>query len=94
MQLYDVTVRNELTGDVATLSVSSQCPQDAQVEALVQAFRCRGWRSATALPVDAGPSIVGHMRRGAPEPALTDEFVEVGVARLWADARKTAQEPV
>ena len=50
MELYDVTVQNQLTGEVAVLAVSSSWPQDAQVEALVQLFKLHGWRKAVAFP--------------------------------------------
>ena len=50
MESYDVAVRNELTGEVATVSLDSSSPQDAQVAALVQQFRLCGWRNATAFP--------------------------------------------
>lgn len=45
---YDVTVRNELTGEVATVEVRSDCWQQAQVDALVLLFRSSGWRKAVA----------------------------------------------
>lgn len=52
MESYDIVVRNELTGEVATVTVKSSWPQDAQVEALVQLFRALGWRKATAFPAE------------------------------------------
>jgi hypothetical protein len=48
---YDVTVRNELTGETLCLQVLSSCPQQAQVTALIQAFRSNGWSKVVALPV-------------------------------------------
>jgi hypothetical protein len=55
MESYDVVVRNELTEEVATVALRSSCPQEAQVEALVQLFRLRGWRKAVAFPAERGP---------------------------------------
>ena len=49
MEIFDVTVRNELTGEVATLSIETSIAAEAQVDALVQLFDTRGWRKATAL---------------------------------------------
>lgn len=56
MELYDVTVRNELTGEVATISLQSSWPQEAQVAALVQLFKLQGWRKAVALPPQRSPA--------------------------------------
>jgi hypothetical protein len=50
---YDVSVRNELSGEVATISVLADCAAGAQVEALVELFKSRGWRKAIAFPVGA-----------------------------------------
>jgi hypothetical protein len=49
MQLYDVVVRNEHTGEMVTLSVESSIGADAQVQALHELFHARGWSKATAL---------------------------------------------
>ena len=53
---YEVIIRNELTGEELTVSKLSYCAQDAQIEALVQAFKHHGWRKAVAFPVDLGPA--------------------------------------
>ena len=66
MKLYEITIRNEQTGEVATLSVRSYCPQDAQVEALSQVFRRHGWRSATAMSVEDGPSVFAQVTAAQP----------------------------
>lgn len=52
--LYDVSVRNELSGEVTTVSVLADCVAGAQVEALVALFKTRGWRRAVATPPGAG----------------------------------------
>jgi hypothetical protein len=46
---YDVRVRNELTGEVTTVSLQSNCWEEAQVAALVKLFKSQGWRKAVAL---------------------------------------------
>lgn len=61
MELYEVVVRNELTGEVETVSIQCTGGCDAQVQALHRMFHARGWRKASALP----PSI-------APTPALSE----------------------
>src|SRR5947209_8981601 len=60
--LYDISVRNELSGETATVSVLADCQAGAQVEALVALFKIRGWRKAIASPPGAGIAAVG----GAP----------------------------
>jgi hypothetical protein len=52
--LYDVSVRNELSGEVTTIGVLADCAAGAQVEALVALFKTRGWRKAIASPPEAG----------------------------------------
>lgn len=57
MQRFAVIVRNELTGEVVTVSVECAAGADAQVQALIQQFHASGWRKATALqPVYEMPS--------------------------------------
>ena len=53
---YEVIIRNELTGEELTVTRLSYCAQDAQIEALVQAFKNQGWRKAVAFPVELGPA--------------------------------------
>jgi len=49
---YTVSVRNEHTGEMTTVTISAFSAQDAQIEALVLLFRSHGWRKAVAfLPV-------------------------------------------
>jgi hypothetical protein len=48
--IYEVIVRNELTGDTAAVALSAACGQEAQVEALHYLFHSRGWNKAVALP--------------------------------------------
>lgn len=50
--LFDVVVRNELTGEVVSVRVPCNAPQDAQIEALLGVFKNRGWRKALALPAE------------------------------------------
>lgn len=49
MQLFDVVVRNEHTGEMVTLSIESSVGAEAQVQALTELFHTRGWNKATAL---------------------------------------------
>ena len=49
METYQVTVRNDRTGEVRVVEVLSGYPVDAQVEALRQLFHEDDWRHATAL---------------------------------------------
>jgi hypothetical protein len=49
-RVFDVVVHNELTHEETTVRLTSGCSQDAQVEALVQVFKSRGWRKISALP--------------------------------------------
>ena len=49
METFDVTVRNELTGEVVTVGIRSGDAQEAQAEALLYMFRSQGWRKAIAL---------------------------------------------
>jgi hypothetical protein len=46
---YQVPVRNDDTGEVRVIEVSSAYEVDAQVEALQQLFKSEGWRKCTAL---------------------------------------------
>ena len=48
--IYEVIVRNELTGDTAGVALSATCGQEAQVEALHYLFHNRRWNRAVALP--------------------------------------------
>lgn len=58
METYDILVRNEMTGEMATITVESSNNHDAQVEALVQCLRAHGWRRATAFcPDDDGSPV-------------------------------------
>jgi len=50
MQAFDVSVRNEFTGEVRVVQVSSCHEGDAQLLALHQLFEVEGWRKATAAP--------------------------------------------
>jgi hypothetical protein len=45
---YQVPVRNDDTGEVRVVEVSSAYEVDAQVEALQQLFKQDGWRKCTA----------------------------------------------
>jgi hypothetical protein len=69
---FHVVVRNELTDEEATVLITSACPEDAQVEALVQVFESLGWKNIHAL----APTPV-HLPNGAEKL-----FVEVGSARF------------
>ncbi len=46
---YDIPVRNDSTGEVRVVAVSSSFETDAQVEALQILFKTDGWRKCTAL---------------------------------------------
>lgn len=48
MNTFAVTVRNQITGETATLHIQAGCAPGAQVEALTHAFRHLGWRRALA----------------------------------------------
>lgn len=43
-----VIVRNELTGETASVEVGCAYGPDAQIEALIHCFRAKGWRKALA----------------------------------------------
>jgi hypothetical protein len=62
MEQYDVPVRNELTGEIVTMSVTCACSGDAQVQALTQLFRSRGWRKLVAFPpmVESSAALVAE----------------------------------
>lgn len=47
--MYEVAVRNELTGEMETVLITTGVPCDAQVQALLHLFKTRGWRKAVAL---------------------------------------------
>jgi hypothetical protein len=49
LDIFTVQVRNEFTGEVRNIEVTSEYFRDAQVAALVQLFHENGWRKATAL---------------------------------------------
>jgi hypothetical protein len=53
VKVYDVVVRNELTGETVTVEMLGSVPAEAQTQALLQLFRTHGWRKASALPPDA-----------------------------------------
>ena len=56
LHTYVVPVENQLTGETVLVEVPASHPADAQVEALVQSFRHRGWRKIRALvPETATP---------------------------------------
>ena len=48
-----IPVRNEVTGEVRVVEVSSGHAVDAQVSALHLLFRLEGWRKAIALPPES-----------------------------------------
>ena len=50
---YQIPVRNDDTGEVRIVEVSSTYEVDAQVEALQQLFKRDGWRKCTALHAEA-----------------------------------------
>ena len=49
MDEYEVPVRNDDTGEIRVVEVSSLYEVDAQVEALQKLFKSDGWRRCTAL---------------------------------------------
>lgn len=49
---YQIPVRNDDTGEIRIVEVSSSYEVDAQVEALQQLFKRDGWRKCTALPAE------------------------------------------
>src|SRR3989442_336331 len=52
----EILVRNELTGEVASVCLPSMHEAEAQVQALILLFRSRGWRKATALRQGTNPA--------------------------------------
>ena len=58
METYQVSVRNEFTGEVRVVEILSYCGVDAQVEALRLLFRLEGWRKATALALETEHRVV------------------------------------
>lgn len=66
MRVFDIVVRNEMTGEVVTLAVEGSVPAEAQTAALVELFRSRGWRKASAFPPDdsRGP-VLAHEPQSA-----------------------------
>ena len=59
MESFQVVVRNELTGEEATITVECAVACEAQTQALIELFRTRGWRKARALQPDClGPAQV------------------------------------
>jgi hypothetical protein len=55
---YQVPVRNDDTGEVRVVEVSSTYEVDAQVEALQQLFKRDGWRKCTASRAEASAPAV------------------------------------
>jgi hypothetical protein len=49
LEIYQVPVRNEATGEVRMIAVLSISAGEAQIAALKLLFREEGWRKATAL---------------------------------------------
>lgn len=47
--IYQVTVRNQITGEIAMIEWESDCRERAQVDVLRLLFRSRGWRKAVAM---------------------------------------------
>lgn len=50
---YRVTVRNEITGELAVIDWEATCKEDAQLDVLHMMFRSRGWRKARAMVPEA-----------------------------------------
>lgn len=48
MTLYRVTCIHQETGEQAQVELECSCPQEAQVEALMQLYRQWGWRHVLA----------------------------------------------
>jgi len=48
VQVFSVSVRNELTAEIRTVAVPAEFAADAQIAALHMLFREEGWRKATA----------------------------------------------
>lgn len=46
---YQIPVRNDDTGEIRIVEISSSYEVDAQVEAVQQLFKQDGWRKCTAL---------------------------------------------
>jgi hypothetical protein len=57
--VYEIVVRNELTGELVTLAISGSVAAEAQTTALLQLFRTRGWRKASAFPPGSMASGLG-----------------------------------
>jgi hypothetical protein len=68
MELYAVTVRNEFTGEIDTVSVIACGPKTAQVEALGLLFRGRRWRKCVAFPPSIQPSPITAEPQNEPLP--------------------------
>lgn len=64
MKVYDVVVRNDLTGELVTLSMAGSVPAEAQTQALIQLFQTHGWRKASALPPQTVP-VDGEVEAGS-----------------------------
>ena len=58
MQTFSVSVRNEETGEVATIVVEGSHLYDGLEKALRSLFRDRGWRKAVAISPDVRPADV------------------------------------
>lgn len=54
MSEFLVPVRNEFTGEIRVVVVTSSYGTDAQIEALHELFRSEGWSKATALCPEEG----------------------------------------
>jgi transposase InsO family protein len=67
VKVYDIVVRNDLTGEIVTVAMSGSVPAEAQTHALIQLFHTHGWRKASALP----PEVVSFsvIAEAAEEPA-------------------------
>lgn len=70
MDLYAVTVRNEYTGEIATVSVIASGPKTAQAEALGLLFRGRRWRKCVAFPASVMPSPAAVGEEEDPLPVI------------------------
>jgi hypothetical protein len=46
---FRVTVRNEITGEIAVVEWEADCERTAQIQVLHMLFRHRGWRRAVAM---------------------------------------------
>ena len=65
MDVYDVLVRNELTGELTTVVVTAIGAVNAQVEALHHVFHSAGWHKAVAMQ----PALTSQAPEGEAAPA-------------------------